>query len=229
MKVLAIFNKRLYVLSFFLFLVVFAHVSGIAQVFSFEALKLKRDFLQGFVQENYMLAVMIYIILYTIIVSLFLPIAAILTIVGGFLFGVLNGALYASLGATCGSVCNYLFIRYALGDSLQAKYQGQLQDFNMKIKSQGTFYLVFIHFVSVIPLFLINTLVALTRVPLGTFIWTTMLGIMPTVLVFAFAGQQFNYANSYKDIVSGSIVTVLVCIACLGVVPMLVKSYTSRS
>jgi len=216
-------SKRLILGLIFIGALVAIRLTGLGEYFTFEQVKLHRDMLVQLVQEQYLTSVLVYISLFTLGVAFFLPVAMILTLAGGFLFGVPWGVLYANIGGTIGSIFSFLMVRYVLGDGLQERYAGRLKGFNQAMHEQGSLYLLFIHFIFVIPFFMINILAGLTRVSLWTFVWTTSLGILPGQFVYAFTGQQLNKINSVQDIFSGSVLVALCLLALLGMVPMFLK------
>lgn len=216
-------SKRLIIGLLFIGTLIAIRLSGIGAYITFEQLKLQRDMLVGLVETQYVWSVFAYISLFTLGVAFFLPVAMVLTLAGGFLFGLPWGILYANIGGTLGSIASFLMVRYLLGDSLQEKYATRLAGFNQAMHEQGSLYLLFIHFIFVIPFFMINTLAGLTRVSLWTFVWTTSLGILPSQFVYIFTGQQLSDINSVQDIFSGGVLVALCLLACLGLVPMFLK------
>jgi len=216
-------SKRLILGFLFIGALIAIRLSGIGEYITFEQLKLQRDMLVGLVETQYAWSVFAYISFFTLGVAFFLPVAMVLTLASGFLFGFPWGILYANIGGTLGSIISFLMVRYLFGESLQVRYAARLAGFNQAMHEQGSLYLLFIHFIFVIPFFMINTLAGLTRVSLWTFIWTTSLGILPGQFVYTFTGQQLSDINSIQDIFSGGVLVALCLLAFLGMVPMLIK------
>jgi uncharacterized membrane protein YdjX (TVP38/TMEM64 family) len=141
------------------------------------------------------------------------------------LFGTFLGAVYANIGATLGAIGAFLLVRYSFGAALQRKYAQQLVRFNKAMHEEGMSYLLSVHFIAVIPFFLVNILAGLTQVPLWTFIWTTSVGIFPGSLVYAFAGQQLNTIENVRDIFSLKLLLAFLLLAMLAALPILIKKY----
>ena len=198
---------------------------GIGNFITLHYLQQKRLIMQVFVDEHYLQAVLAYIGWYIGIVVLALPMAALTTIVGGFLFGILPATLYANIGAIIGATIFFLMIRHSLGHSLQAQYSAQLGWFNGQMEKYGTPYLITIRFIAVIPFFVANLLIGLTRVPLWQFIWTTSVGIIPGSLVYAFAGQQLTTIESLRDIISWNVIIAFALLAVLAMTPVIVQRF----
>lgn len=188
-----------------------------------EQLKLHRYYLKQLLHNNYLYVVLAYIGVYALVVLSFLPIAGILTMGGGFLFGTLPGALFTNIGATVGATLSFLLVRHLIGQSIQQRYSLQLAKFNKEIQVYGSSYLLFIHFIAIIPFFFANILAGLTNVSLWTFVWTTSVGIFPGSLIYSFAGQQLNTITSIKDLLSFNVLLVFVLLALLALIPFIIR------
>ena len=197
---------------------------GLYEYFSLASLQSNRAYLEEAVKINYIKAVLIFMAAYVAVISLGMPGVPPLTMVGGFLFGFLPCIVYASISATVGTTISFLVIRYALGNLIRGKYAQKLERFNEKITSHGTAsYLLTMQLMGVIPYFVINVLAALTNVSITTFIWTTFVGSLPILGIYAFAGGQLYSVESTKDIFSPSIIALLVVLVLVALMPLLLK------
>lgn len=201
----------------------------IKQYFTLERLQADSAYLKQMVEHNYLLAMVIYILIYIIIIATALPVVAPLTMLGGFLFGVFPGVAAASLGATLGATSCFLIVRYVMRSTIQHRYQKRLDGFKAKINEYGYTYLLTLQLVGVIPFFVINTLAALTDVPLFSFFWTTAVGSFPFLLVYAFAGRQLNTMQSMSDIVKPSMLLLFLALGLLALLPMAIKKWSRSS
>ena len=216
---------RIWLGILFIALIVALRFSGIGKQLTLAAFQEKRLQLMLIVNAHYVWSALAYIGLYVAIVVLALPLAALTTIAGGFLFGVLPGTLLANIGATIGATIFFLLVRHSFGNTLQEVYKEKLHWLNQEMEKYGVIYLIAIHFIAVIPFFIVNLLIGMTRVPLRTFIWTTAVGITPGTLVYAFAGQQLATINSLCDIFSMPLLLAFALLAALALVPILAKKY----
>ncbi len=207
----------------FVVVIIVLRYLGIGEYINFARFKAERTELHDYVDTHYPYSVFMYIVIYMLTVTFSIPIAALLTVAGGFLFGTILGSLYANIGATIGAVFLFLIVRHLLGKGMQKRYGVQLDRFNNEMKKYGTMYLLLVHFVAVVPFFLINVFAGLTQVSIWTFIWTTSLGILPGSLVYAFAGRQLQCIESLKDIFSFNVVMVFILLALLAIVPMSIQ------
>lgn len=219
------FNKRIWVGILFIGLIIALRFSGIGEYITLAELQARKLQLVEFVDAQYVWAVLAYIFWYISVVVLALPLAALSTIAGGFLFGVFPATIYANIGATIGGTIFFLLVRYAFGDALQERYKEKLRWVNREMEQYGLFYLIAIRFVALIPFFIMNTLIGMTKTRLWTFIWTTALGIIPGTLVYAFAGQQLTTIDSLRDVFSPQVLLAFGLLAALAIVPLLAKKY----
>ena len=199
--------------------------SGISSYITLAGLQEKHHRLQAFVDCHYIRAVCVFIVSYALIVLSALPLPALFTLTGGFLFGTFLGTVYSATGATIGAIILFLLIRHSLGASIQNRYKDQLTQFNAQIKKYGTSYIIAIRFIAFIPFFIQNVLIGLTNISLLKYIWTTIVGILPGSLVYAYAGQQLAEIESIKDVFSGSVLFAFILLACLGFVPIILQRY----
>jgi len=174
------------------------------------------------VAERYVVAVLVYWAIYALLIALSLPLASVMNITGGFLFGTALGSLYGTIGATIGATLSFWIVRAFLGKLVQKHYAHRFEAFNKALAESGTHYLVTVHFIAVIPFFVVTLLIGLTNVSTWTFIWTTALGIIPSVVICAFAGQQLTTIAHASDIFSANVILAFVLLALLAFLPPLV-------
>jgi uncharacterized membrane protein YdjX (TVP38/TMEM64 family) len=197
---------------------------GLHKYFSLASLKSNRAYLEEVVKTNYIQAVLIFMAVYVAVISLGMPGVPPLTMIGGFLFGFLPCVVYAVISATIGTTISFLVIRYVLGNVIRGKYAQKLDRFNEKIASHGTAsYLLTLQLMGVIPYFIINVLAALTNVSTITFVWTTFVGSIPMLGIYAFAGGQLYTVESVRDIFSPSIIALLVVLVLVALMPLFLR------
>ena len=218
-------SYRFWIGVFILLGIIILRFSGIADFITLEYLQSKRIGLQNFVAAHYIFSVMSYIAIYAIEVILALPFSALLTMLGGLLFGVIPAVIYTNIGATIGATIFFLIVRYSLGTLLQSHFSKQLHWFNEQMRKYGTSYLVAVHFIAIIPFFIVNILIGLSKVPVWQFIWTTSVGIIPSSLVFAYTGKQLATISSASDIISWNMIFAFVLLAILALIPVIVQRY----
>ncbi len=205
--------------------IIVLHASGLFTFLSFEELKQHSAYLQLYVERHYLISLCIFMAIYAVAVATSMPAAFLFAVAGGFLFGTLSGALFSTLASTAGSVLAFWSVRYFIGAFFQQKYGHYLSAFNRAVAHYGAQFLVFIHFVTIVPLFLLNIVAGLTTISTWTFAWTTFLGLVPGIVVFAFAGSQLQNLNSAHDIFSLKIILAFVALALIACIPLILRFF----
>lgn len=219
------YKKHIIIAAVCLAVVILLRYSGVGRYLTLASLKENRVWLHALVEKNYWSFLAAYLSIDIVLTLLPIPVTALFSLAGGLFFGTLLGALYSNFAAAVGSTLFFLFIRYVFGTKLQARYREQLKDFNNEIAQYGYSYLLSTHFFMVIPLFVVNILAGLTTIPLWTFIWTTVVGLIPGTFVFALAGQKLMEIESATDVFSASVIAGLFFLLVLALLPVLMRFY----
>ena len=187
-----------------------------------ESLQQHRSTLAQYVHAHYFRSVALYMLVYALDAALFLPATAVLIMIGGFLFGVFAATCYAVISATIGATIAFLITRYLLGSILQERYRERLTSFNALVARHYIRYLLFVRLVPVFPFFLTNMLAGLTLIPLRTFVWTTALGIIPNVTLYACIGRQLAEFNSFRDMLTPQFFLAIGILFLLSTLPLVI-------
>lgn len=201
---------------------------GLYDALTFANLKANKEILQSYVNDHYLISVILFVILYLVSVAFSIPGATILTLAGGFVFGAVLGAVYVNIGATSGAIAVFIFARYLFGARLQEKYSDKLEKFNREVEENGYSYLLTLRFIPLFPFWMINLFAGLTRIPLRTYAWTTAVGIFPGSLVYTFMGNQLNTIESLGDILSLNILLAFILLGLFALVPTIIKKVRKR-
>ncbi|MFO1159419.1 MAG: VTT domain-containing protein [Reyranellaceae bacterium] len=110
------------------------------------------------------------------------------TIIGGLLFGRWLGAAYALLATTLGASGVFLIARAGL-DGLAERAGPRAARIATGFRENALSYLVFLRLVPIVPFTLVNFAAALARLKLRTFGLGTLIGIFPSVLIYASLGD----------------------------------------
>ena len=161
-----------------------------------------------------------YFAIYVAVTALSLPGAAIMTLAAGAIFGLLTGSIIVSFAASIGATLAFLVARYVLRDSVQARFGARLAEIDKGMARDGAFYLFTLRLVPLVPFFLINLLMGLTRMKARTFYWVSQLGMLAGTVVYVNAGTQLAKIASLRGILSPGIIGSFVL---LGVFPLVAK------
>ncbi len=153
--------------------------------------------------------------LYVLVTALSLPGAVPLTLVGGALFGLGVGTLVVSFASTLGATLAMLSARYVLRDAVQARWGTQLEPLQRGVDREGAFYLFSLRLLPVVPFFLLNLAMGLTRMKVWTYFWVSQLGMLAGTLAFVNAGTQLGRIDNLSGILSPALWASFVLLAVL--------------
>jgi uncharacterized membrane protein YdjX (TVP38/TMEM64 family) len=184
---------------------------------SLDQLKASRDGLLELYRSSPALVVGAYFIIYVLAAAMALPAAAVLTLAGGALFGLWTGTVVVSFASTIGATAAFIVARYLLRDWVQGRFGARLDRINRGIEAEGAYYLFTLRMIPVFPFFVVNAVVALTPMRLGTYYWVTQLGMLPATVIYVYAGRELGRIDTPGDLLSPGLLAALVL---LGVFPL---------
>ncbi|MDP2817520.1 MAG: VTT domain-containing protein [Polaromonas sp.] len=154
------------------------------------------------------------------VTALSLPGAAIMTLAAGASFGLVMGTVLVSFASTLGATLAMLAARYLLRDSIQARFGRRLDEVNQGIKKEGALYLFTLRLIPLVPFFVLNLLMGLTRIRTWTYFCVSQLGMLAGTVVYGIAGTQIAKIDSLQSIASPALIGSFVL---LGLLPLLVN------
>ena len=200
----------------------------VGQYFSLEALKANRDDLLAYTNANFAVAVILYVAVYILQTGFSLPGGALMTLTGGFLFGSVLGTIFVNIGATTGATLAFLAARYVLRDWVERKFGKRIEPIQAGFAQNAFSYLLTLRLIPAFPFFLVNLVSGLTRIPLGTYVIGTSIGIIPGSFVYAFAGRQLGSINSLAEIASPPVLMAFTFLGLLALVPIVHRKFVER-
>jgi uncharacterized membrane protein YdjX (TVP38/TMEM64 family) len=166
--------------------------TGVHSYLSAEALVLSKASLEAHVAQHAVLSVVIYVLAYITIVALSIPGALLMTLLGGLLFGFWLGSAATVIAATTGATLLFLVARSSIGSALRNKGGETVQRMTEGLRRDAASYMLFLRLVPVFPFALVNLAPAIVGVPLKTFVWTTLVGILPGTMAFTLAATSLG-------------------------------------
>lgn len=222
-------KKKIAIAGIVVVLVALFFVFDLGRFLTLEALKANRDALTAFYQNNRIVTAAAFIAIYIIQTALSLPGAAILTLAAGAIFGAVMGTVYVNIGATIGATLAFLVARYLFHDVIQKKFGSRLEKINTELETKGFNYLLFLRLVPVFPFFLINLGAGLTKLPLRTFFFGTMIGIIPGSFVFCNAGASLATITSMSEVASPRVLGSFALLGLFALVPVLYQKFKKKA
>lgn len=201
---------------------------------SFERLAEHSDRLTAWRDAHQVLSVLVYGIVYAVVVALSLPGAVWLTLAGGFLFGIWTATLATVVSATLGATALFLVARTSLGDLLLERAGPWLARLRRGFRRDAASYLLMLRLIPVVPFFVVNLAPAFLGVPLRLFVWTTLVGIAPGVVVFAAIGDglggvlEAGETPQIDVLLTPPLLAPLLALAALSALPLALRLWRRR-
>ncbi len=134
----------------------------------------------------------VFVTVFAAVMAVGIPGGLILTLSAGLLFGTLTGGLLATIGVTLGAMATHGLVRTAFGRWLDKRALSERYSIRSFLESDNTLLLVLPRLLVVIPFFVINIGLTAAGVPLRTYLWTTVAGLLPVSFLFARIGSEFR-------------------------------------
>ena len=125
-----------------------------------------------------------------------------------------------SLAATVGGTLAFLCTRYLFRDWVRQRFGDRLATVNRGVERDGACYLLALRLVPFVPFFLVNLGMGLTPMRVRTFLWASLLGMVPGTFLYVNAGTELGRLTSPLGILSPN---VLLSLTLLGVVPLVLR------
>ena len=210
--------------------------TGLNRYLSLDALQAKRLILQAQVHAHPVLSLVAYIGAYVAVVGFSIPGALVMTLSGGFLFGPLVGTAAAVTGASTGATLMFLVARSALGDLLRglAPRGGKFDQFQDGVRNNAFSYLLVLRLVPAVPFWLCNIASGFVRIPLSTYLCATVLGIIPSTVIYSNIGAGLGHVFDRGDAVDGrllrdpQVLLPLIGLALLSSLPLIFHAWRAR-
>ncbi|WP_319781104.1 TVP38/TMEM64 family protein [Maridesulfovibrio sp.] len=213
-------KKKILIVIFIVVVAVIFFAFDLDRFLTLEYLKNSRQEFQFFYDRNPFLTVFSFFLVYVLVVGVNLPGATVLGLAGGALFGFTVGVLVISFASTIGATLACVFSRYLFRDYVQRRFGDRLEKVNLGIKEEGALYLFTMRLIPAIPFVIINLIMGLTPMRLGTFYWVSQLGMLPGTMVYVNAGKELGQIDSLSGIMQPGL---LFSFVLLGLFPLVVK------
>jgi pyruvate/2-oxoglutarate dehydrogenase complex dihydrolipoamide dehydrogenase (E3) component/uncharacterized membrane protein YdjX (TVP38/TMEM64 family) len=213
-------TKKLAILLAVIAAVIAFFVFDLGRFFSLAYIKESQQSFSALYNERPVFITAVFFAIYVAITALSLPGAAIMTLAAGASFGLVWGAVVVSFASTLGATLAMLISRYVLRDSIETRFGAKLADLNQGMEKEGAFYLFTLRLIPLIPFFMLNVLMGLTKMKTLTFFWVSQLGMLAGTVAYVNAGTEIAKIDSLRSILSPGLIGSFVL---LGLFPLLMK------
>ena len=213
-------NKKVLILVALLVLVALFFIFDLGRFFSLAFIKSQQSSFAELYAQRPVMVIAAFFAAYVAVTALSLPGAAIMTLAAGAIFGLVVGTVIVSFASTIGATLAFLAARFVLGETVQNKFGARLAEINKGVEKEGGFYLFTLRLVPLVPFFVINLVMGLTKMKTLTFYWVSQIGMFLGTVVFVNAGTQLAKIDSLKGILSPGLIGSFVL---LGIFPLIAK------
>ncbi len=226
--------KKILPISILIAGLVLFFVFGGQHYLSLQALSENYKKLQDYTHAHYFLSVLGFMGCYIIIIALSIPGATLLTLLGGFLFGALLGTVWVVFAATIGATITFLAVHTAFGELLRHRVDNKLSKMKKGFTENAFNYLITLRLLPIFPFFIINIAAGVIGMPLRTFFFGTLLGIIPGSFIYAWVGSGLGYTlEQGKSLNLGiifepQVILPIIGLAILSLAPVIVKKYKAK-
>ena len=99
-----------------------------------------------------------------------------------------------------------------------------MKTINKGIENEGGFYLFTIRLIPIIPFFVVNLVMGLTKLKTSVFALVSQIGMLPATVIYVNAGHQIAGIDTVGEILS---LPIIISLALLGIFPLLAKKLIS--
>lgn len=222
-------------LALILVLILIFYFSGLYHLFTFETIQQEHLKWKSYVQLHPLLSALYFMGIYIVSVLLIIPDATILALIGGFLFPMPLAIAYVCISETIGGTLFYLSARLAFSETLGKKKRKLLSGMERKFQEDQVSYLLFLRFSHLLPFWVINLGAGIFRVKIKTFIWTTLIGVLPLTYFLVEGGASLSmYLETHthftlKNIFTTELKISLIALGCIALLPIAYKKLKPNS
>ncbi len=212
--------KKLVIIAGLAALIIAYFVFDLGTYLTLDGIKQVADDVGAFYDRNPALVIGAFFLIYVAVTAASLPGAAIMTLAAGALFGLVTGTIVVSFASTIGATLAFLASRYVLRDTIEARFGDRLKAINAGLERDGAFYLFTIRMIPLIPFFVVNLVMGLSRIKTWTYAWVSQVGMLLATIVFVNAGTQLAQIESTSGLLSPALIGSFVLLA---IVPWIAK------
>lgn len=210
-------NRRVMILVALAALGLF-YAFGLRHIVSLEGLQAHIATLTDLYQDNPAWFVAGFVVLISVLLAMCLP-GVVLTpsLAAGALFGQPWGTVIMLTTVVLGDSLGFLVARYLFRDWAERRFAGYMAKIDRGVERDGAFYLLALRLSAVVPYFVVNVGMALTRMRIWTYAPVSLVGLAPVTFLYVSAGEALMEIGSPEDILS---LRLLLVLGALGILPL---------
>ena len=184
------FSKKILLLLFLIIILSF-FLLGLDEFFSIYYIKQNSEFIQSFIDKNFLYSLLIFYSIFLLLLFFFLPFSAIMLIFSGYSFNLYLTIPLSIIIITIGGLSNFLLLKKINLIVFFNKAKFWLKKISFTFKDNEFQYLLLLR-LTPIPFIIQNTITVILNISEKKFFFSTMLGIVPYVVIYSLAGLQLR-------------------------------------
>lgn len=189
-------KKKILVLIGMIVLFLGVRYFDIDHAISVESLIENKDRLIVFTAKYHLPSIIIFLITNILLGAIGVPVFAVFTLAAGLVFGFLEGMILSTISSVTGGYISFFLSRYVFSSYFHKKYGHRLRRIESKMKDKEFTYLLGLRLMPGFPYFLTNILAGLSKIKTTTFFYSTILGILPSTVLFIYCGHVLREVDS---------------------------------
>ena len=184
------FSKKILLLLFLIIILSF-FLLGLDEFFSIYYIKQNSEFIQSFIDKNFLYSLLIFYSIFLLLLFFFLPFSAIMLIFSGYSFNLYLSIPLSIIIITIGGLSNFLLLKKTNLIVFFNKAKFWLKKISFTFKDNEFQYLLLLRLVP-IPFIIQNAITVILNISEKKFFFSTMLGIVPYAVIYSLAGLQLR-------------------------------------
>lgn len=187
--------------------------------------------LDHFVSIHPVFSFLLFFVIYFVVAVSLLPGLLLLDLIAGFLFPQPYGFCVIMASAALASTTLFYAARYAFSRRIPKEEKRWVEKIKQGFHKYQEGYLIFLRLIPLFPFGAVSIALGATRIKFWKYLWTTLLGLTPSILVFTIFGQQLHHlledGFSMKSLFTPTVLFVYGCVA-LGTLVLTLLLYRYR-
>ena len=184
------FSKKILLLLFLIIILSF-FLLGLDEFFSIYYIKQNSEFIQSFIDKNFLYSLLIFYSIFLLLLFFFLPFSAIMLIFSGYSFNLYLSIPLSIIIITIGGLSNFLLLKKINLIVFFNKAKFWLKKISFTFKDNEFQYLLLLRLMP-IPFTIQNAITVILNISEKKFFFSTMLGIVPYVVIYSLGGLQLR-------------------------------------
>ena len=184
------FSKKVLLLLFLIIILSF-FLLGLDEFFSIYYIKQNSEFIQSFIDKNFLYSLLIFYSLFLLLLFFFLPFSAIMLIFSGYSFNLYLSIPLSIITITIGGLSNFLLLKKVNLIVFFNKAKFWLKKISFTFKDNEFQYLLLLRLMP-IPFIIQNAITVILNISEKKFFFSTMLGIVPFAVIYSLGGLQLR-------------------------------------